>query len=116
MHKKKEKLLMIITIVLCVLLFAKELTGDLLHGILGLLLLIVILIHVCRQMKKMKYKKASIRKVDIMLMASLAVLVLTGILLHPLQGMLLLKILHKLSAVLFVIGMIVHVLQHRKEV
>lgn len=115
MNSKKERLFMIITLILCVLLFLQRLTGEIWHAVLGLLLIIAMVVHMCRQMVKMKYKKNVIQAVDWMLIGSLAVLFLTGMLLHPLQGMLVLKILHKLAAVLFVLGIIVHMVQHRKR-
>ena len=49
----------------------------------------------------------------VLLLGTLAVLMITGILLHPLHGVLIVLILHKLSAVLFVFGLIAHVVQHR---
>lgn len=114
MSKKREILFMLITLLLCILLFAERLTGDRLHAVLGLLLVIFMAVHMCRQMKKMKYKKAQIKVVDWALMVSLTVLLVTGILLHPMHGAPALKIIHKLAAVLLVLGIIDHILQHRK--
>lgn len=62
-----------------------------------------------------KKKKRYVRLVDRMILIALAVMVLSGILLHPLQGLLAIKILHKISSVFLVVGVIVHVAQHRKE-
>ena len=42
MNKKKEILFGIVILVLCVLLFAERLTGDIVHAVLGLLLIISI--------------------------------------------------------------------------
>lgn len=114
MNSKKASLFMIITLVLCVLLFLQCLTGEICHAVLGVLLIIIMVVHMCRQIVKMKYNKNSIRVVDWVLMVSLAVLFLTGILLHPLQGISALKILHELAAVFFLLGIIVHMVQHRK--
>lgn len=114
MDSKKASLFMIITLVLCVLLFLQHLTGEICHAFLGVLLIIIMVVHMCRQIAKMKYKKNSIRAVDWVLMVSMVVLFLTGMLLHPLQGMPVLKILHELAAVLFLLGIIVHIVQHRK--
>lgn len=114
MNKRKEILFMIITLVLCVLLFAERLTGDILHAVIGMILIIVLVVHMCRQMKKMKYRKSSIQIIDIVLMVAMAALFVTGMLLHPLQGVLALKIIHKLAAVIFVLCIIGHIVQHRK--
>lgn len=112
--KKKEKLFMAISTVICALLFLQRLTGEIGHVVFGAILIIMVLVHMCRQITKMKHKKMGVQTVDWVLMAALAVLCVTGMLLRPLQGMLIIKILHKLAAVIFVSGMIVHILQHRK--
>lgn len=109
----KNRLFMIITPVLCVLLFLQRLTGGILHAVFGLLLAVMMVVHVCRHMGKFRNKKLSVRVVDVVLMAALAVLVLTGILAHPLHGVLAVKILHKLSAVIFVLAGIGHAVQYK---
>ncbi|MGN0154695.1 MAG: hypothetical protein ACI4A3_09600 [Lachnospiraceae bacterium] len=114
MNRKKEKWFTVITLVLCILLFGKRLTGDIWHAVLGMVFMILIAVHVGRHIVKMKYNKRFIRLVDWILMASTVILLLTGILLHPMQGVLLIKILHKISAVLFVLGIILHMVQHRE--
>lgn len=113
--KRNEKLLMVITLVLCILLFAQRLTGDILHAVFGVLLAVIVGRHTYLEFRKMKYKKSAVRIVDCVLLAALAVLIVTGILLHPLQGVLAVKILHKLSAVVFVLGLIAHVVQHVRK-
>ena len=50
------------------------------------------------------------------MLIALAFVFLSGMLLHPLQGTLAVLILHKMSSVIFVIGMIVHVVQHRLSI
>lgn len=45
----------------------------------------------------------------------LAVLVLSGILIHPLHGMLAVKLVHKFAAVIFMIGVVVHMIQNKKR-
>lgn len=114
MKKKNEKLLMIMTLVLCVLLFAQRLTGGILHAVFGVLLAVIMGIHMWRQSGKMKYRKTAVCAVDWILAAAIAVVILTGILLHPLQNILAIKIIHKLSAVVFVLGGSVHMVQHIK--
>lgn len=116
MNKRKERLFLAITLVLCVLLFAERLTGGIFHAVLGMVMTILVIVHVCAQGKKWKYRKASVRVLDGVLVAASALLLLTGILAHPMHGVLIVKILHKLSAVVFVLGIIAHVIQHRKAV
>lgn len=115
MDKKKEIIFGIVTVILCALLFAERLTGDVTHAVLGLALLVLMAVHMCRQQKKLKYKKQQIQWLDWALAADLAVLFVTGMLLHPMHGALALKIIHKLAAVLFVLGIIGHILQHRRK-
>lgn len=112
--KYSKTLLFSITLVLCVLLFLQRLTGEVWHAIFGILLIVVSAVHLFRQNAKLKHRTRAIQIIDRMLMALLAILLLTGILLHPLHGALALKIIHKLSAVLFVLGIIAHMVQHKK--
>lgn len=114
MKKIKDNLFIILTLLLCILLLANRLTGDICHAVLGIVLMILIAAHIGRKITKRKHKKPYIRLVDWVLMAVTAILFLTGILLHPLQGVLIIKILHKLSSVLFILGIILHMVQHRK--
>lgn len=113
MKKTGEKLFMAVALILCVLLFLEHLTGPIWHVVFGILLIIMTVGHLCRQMVKLRYQKPSVRLVDQVLLVSLTVLFVTGMLLHPLQGVLVVKILHKLAAIVFVLGIIGHVVQHR---
>lgn len=114
-NEKKRKLFVLMTLVLCLLLLLERLTGEICHVILGVILMTMILVHVRREIGKLKGKKLPIRLVDWGLFGVLATVFLTGMMLHPLQGVLLIKVLHKLSSVLLVLGMIVHVVQHKKR-
>lgn len=105
----------IITLALCILLFLQRITGGIWHTVFGILLIIAAVIHLCRQNAKLKHRARSIQIIDWALIALLAILFLSGLLLHPLNGIPALKIIHKLSAVLFVLGVTAHVIQHRKS-
>ena len=59
-------------------------------------------------------KKWSVQLVNGMLLIILAVVFVSGVLLHPFSGVLAIKILHKLSSLL-VVGVMVHILQHRSR-
>lgn len=113
MNRRREKIFLTATMVLCVLLFAVRLTGPLLHVVLGILLTVIMCIHIRKQFVKMKYQKPAIRLVDQVLFAALAIMFISGMLMHPLQEVVLVKLLHKLSAVLFILCMIGHAAQHR---
>lgn len=115
MKTKYSKLfLAIITLVLCVLLFLQRLTGGIWHAVLGILLIIVAAIHLCKQNAKLKKRSKAIQVIDWALIALLVILFVSGMLLHPLHELLVLKIIHKVSAVLFVLGVIAHIVQHVK--
>lgn len=105
----------VITLGLCVLLFLQRLTGDIVHSVLGILLVIAATVHLCRQNVKMKHRSRSIQIIDWILIALLAILFISGMLLHPMREVLALKIVHKISAVLFVLGIIAHIVQHKRS-
>lgn len=113
MDKRNKKLFWVVTLVLCVLLFLERMTGEMIHAVLGVILIVICAIHMNKRFAIRKHRKAAIQAVDWVLAVSLAVLFVTGLLIHPLHGILFIKILHKLSAVLFVLGIIVHLVQHR---
>lgn len=115
MKERKDKLFWIITFVLCLALFLKRQTGEIVHVFFCVILNSMIGVHIYRHFGKIKYKNKSVRWVDWGLMVALATVFVTGILLHPLQGILLIKILHKLSSVFLITGMVVHVVQHKEK-
>lgn len=115
MGKTREKIFMVVTVILCVLLFAERLTGEIWHAVIGVLLIVMLVGHMLKQKPKMEYQKSTVRILDQVLLGALIVLFVTGMLLHPLQGALALKILHKLAAVVFVLGIIGHIVQHRTK-
>lgn len=65
-----------------------------------------------RNEKKWKLSPGLVGKILVIL---LIVVFVSGILLGPLQDVLAVKLIHKLSAVLLVVGILVHVLQQRKK-
>ena len=62
MNTKIQRPLMLITIVLCVLLFIERFTGEIPHAIFGFILTILPGIHTWQQMTKMKYKNKYTRQ------------------------------------------------------
>lgn len=112
MKKTKNKIFFAVSLVLCVLLFAIRLTGAKWHVVLGVILTVMMVKHTCTRMARMKKQKTAIRVVDQVLLAALASMFVTGMLIHPLHGMLVAKMVHKLSAVVFVLAMLGHVAQH----
>lgn len=115
MKKKKERVFLIVTLLFCAVLFAERLTGEIWHAVIGVLLTVLVVGHVGKQIAKMRYRSLAIRIIDEVLLVALFVIFLTGMLMHPLQGVLAVKILHKLSSAVFVLGTFGHVLQHRTD-
>ena len=70
MNGTKGKLFMIMTLVLCLILFLKRMTGEIWHAILGVLLSILLMVHMCRKKNKLKYMNTSVQLVDWILLAS----------------------------------------------
>lgn len=64
--------------------------------------------------KNQRKKRMSVRVVDRLLLVVLMIVFVSGILLHPFSEMLAVKMIHKLSSVLLVIGVIVHMVQHKR--
>lgn len=113
MSKRKNMLLGLASVLLITALFCVKLTGGLLHMLLGIVLVILMLVHTFKKRERKKYVRGSFNMVDNVLLAAMAVMVISGILMHPLSGLLLVKILHKLSSLVFSMGCIVHVMQHK---
>ena len=116
MSESRNQLFVGVTALFLILLFCKRLTGEVCHAILGMLLAGMSVVHVWRHIGKLKFKKRSVQIADWVMLIALAFVFLSGMLLHPLQGTSVVLILHKMSSVIFVIGMIVHVVQHRLSI
>jgi hypothetical protein len=115
MTRNKTLPLTVLTLFLCVLLFLERLTGDVAHALLGLVLIVLLAVHLCRRAAAWRSQKPAIRIVDSLLLALLVGLLLTGLLLHPFHGAMVVKCLHKLFSLLFVVGIVVHVVQHKRN-
>lgn len=114
LQTKNTKLILgMTTAVLCVLLFLQRLTGGVWHAAFGILIIAVAVVHLYRQRGKCKHRAFAIQLIDGTLIALLGILFVSGMLLHPFQDLLVLKIVHKLAAVLFVFGVIAHLIQHK---
>ena len=115
MSKCKVKPLMGVTIAFLLLLFCVKVTGEVIHALLGLAFTGIMIYHMSKQGKKLPYVPKKYRIVDIVLIISLGIICISGVLLHPLNGVLLIKIVHKLASVVLCIALIWHVIQHKKK-
>lgn len=112
MRDKKNMILGIVVIAMCVALFLEPLTGEMVHVVLGILVFITLVGHTCRQIVKIKSKKSAVRLVDEGMMVSLTAAFLSGVLMHPLKNAFALVMVHRLAAVVFAICLIAHIMQH----
>lgn len=112
MTKNKTNLMLAATLVTCLFLFCVKWTGGIPHLIVGLLLLIAVAKHTLKRLARMKHRDKKSQAVDWILMVDSLVILITGFLMHPLSSMIVIKILHGLSSIIFVILVIVHVVQH----
>lgn len=115
MNKSKVKPLIGVTIVLLLLLFCVKVTGEVIHVLVGLAFTGIMIDHMIKQGKKLRYVPRKYRIVDMVLIISLVLICLSGIILHPLKDVLLIKIIHKLSSATLCIALICHVVQHKKK-
>lgn len=115
-RKKRKMVLSGAVFSLCALLLCVKLTGGALHVLLGTALVVVAGVHMIKNRKRMKGASDSQIFVDRGLTAALVIMILTGLLLHPLGNMLFIKMAHKLSSVVFVLGCIIHMIQHKPGV
>jgi heme A synthase len=115
MKKTNEIVMMIATALLCCVLLAERLTGELWHVIFGVIFIILMGKHLCMQMLKKNRQEKAVRIVEDILLGALLTLLATGVLMYPLQGALVIKILHKLAALVFVVAVAAHILQHKKR-
>ncbi|MGN0141972.1 MAG: hypothetical protein ACI4AD_07060 [Roseburia sp.] len=115
MSRIRRIVFLMVTLVLCVILFCVKLTGGVWHAVAGVLLIVVTVAHLCVHGKKLRGRKGLVYTADIVLLVSFVLLAVTGFLMHPLGGILAVAIVHKLSAVVFCIGLIGHVMQHRRK-
>lgn len=115
MKKKKDTIFLLITLILCAVLFSVKLTGLAVHMVAGCMLLIVVVKHVCKNMLKMQYMPQKIKVVDRVLLISIIILFVTGMLAHMWSNMIVIKVIHGLSGIVFCVGVIVHAVQHKPK-
>lgn len=113
MSRNRYKLLTAITLILCAGLFCVKLTGGSIHTFLGLLFAVLMAVHVFGNRHRMGCTAGSMKTVSVLLLAALVLMVVSGILMHPFSGNFIIKIIHKLSGVLVVAGIIIHIVQHK---
>lgn len=105
----KRIVFLVLTIAVTIVLFMQRKTGMGIHACLGILLLIGSICHTIKFRKVWKVRSKYQKMVEILLWMGLAGSMMTGFLLKPFADVMLVNLLHKVTALLFVIGLLLHV-------
>ena len=111
----KRTFTMIAAVLVLILLFFKRLTGVPIHIIIGLIFCVILGIHTWRRRKRIFKCPRAYSVTDIVILAAMFCVLLSGFLLKPLHGITAVLLLHKVSALVFAIGLLVHMVQHMSK-
>ncbi len=111
----KRKLATIATFLVLALLFCERVTGVHAHMILGLLLIIALGYHTWNRKNRILKCPICLRVVDIVTTIAMLGVLISGVLLKPFRDIIAVLIIHKLCSVIMVIGIVVHIFQHRAK-
>ena len=114
MNKMSNRIFAGITFLLLAGLFCVKQTGPGLHAFLGIVLSVMMTVHFSRKRRCMYAVPEKMRVINGILLAALTAMLFSGIWIHAFPELLWLKIVHKLSGTVFIIGIIGHILQHKK--
>lgn len=112
---KKVTLMSVICVLVCVLLFCEKFTGEALHSILGLIFGIGLFVHILSKKDRIMKLPMKMRTADIVAAISLIVILVSGILMHPMGKPVYLLLLHSIFSIVLVISCVIHVKQHCKS-
>lgn len=115
MNKKlKNSILSVLIFLLCVLLGCIKITGERVHVMLGIVLILVTIIHIRKNKERMKYVPLFIKRVNQILVCTIVMMFVSGFLLQIQIDFLIIQVLHKLCAMVFILGCMIHIAQHKK--
>lgn len=106
---KKRMIFMVMMLAVCVLLFLQRFTGMAVHAIAGLAILIAGICHTVKFRKVWKTRRGVRKAVEIALWAALLGVTVSGFLLKPFGDVMVVLIIHKLSAVAFAGCLLAHI-------
>lgn len=111
-RRLKRKLATLATFFILILLFCVRATGVHFHMIAGLIFIAVLAIHTITRRRRILKCPIRWRAADIVcIIATIAVLV-SGFMIPFWKGSMVVLMVHKLSSVILVLGIIVHIYQH----
>ena len=93
----------IIMLTISVLLFALKFTGMKIHIILGIGACVITIIYTLLIKRKLKESTKKNIVIEVLMRVFLALALITGFLLKPFGGIVVISIIHKISAIVFVI-------------
>ena len=108
----KRKLATLATYFILVLLFCVRVTGVHFHMIAGLVFIAVLAIHTITRRRRILKCPIRWQVADIVCIAALVVVLVSGFLLPILKGTMIVLMLHKLASVVLALGILVHIYQH----
>lgn len=106
---KKRTFFMLLMLTSCALLFLQRFTGMAVHAILGLAVLIASICHTIKFRKVWKKRSTGKKAVEIILWGGLIAVTVSGFLLKPFGEVTAVQLVHKLSAVVFVVFLLWHI-------
>lgn len=111
MSKKKIKRItfLVFTLLITIVLFMQRKTGMGIHACLGLILFIGSICHTIKFRKVWKVRTTYQKLVEVLIWLGLAGSMITGFLLKPFAGVFLVLLMHKLTAIFFAIGLLLHI-------
>lgn len=111
-RRLKRKLATLATFFVLILLFCVRVTGVHFHMVAGLIFVAVLAIHTITRRRRILKCPIRWKIADIVcIIATIAVLI-SGFMIPFFKGSMLATMIHKLSSVILVIGIIVHIFQH----
>ncbi len=108
--RRKTAALVVFAVV--VFLFCERITGVPLHIIIGLIFIIVLSFHTWRRRKRMFTCPKTYGITDAVTCIAMLGVLISGLMLKPFKDVMAVLMLHKISSVVFVAGLLVHMRQH----
>jgi len=115
MVREKTYISLAVSMVICIFLFCVKWTMVIPHAIVGTIFIGAMLIHMGKRLKRVKCTNKSKRVIDYILALDCVLLLFSGLMAHPMHEVSWIKIIHAVTACVFVIFCIVHVVQHTKK-
>lgn len=111
-YRYKRKFAVAATFLVLLLLFCVRVTGEHVHVLAGLVLAGGLFAHTAARYQRIPKCPAAWRVVDLVCMAAMAAVIVSGIALLLADSDIWASVVHKLSSVVLVVGILLHLLQH----